>query len=188
MPEESTKLSLLLKDCARGFYQQMYFLGKDVIHPTGNQLEAYGFVKTPSHGLKGTSCYTHESDARTVELYGSCAGLYTDLASMVFLRKRCRFYRWVGEQKLVAGKWSKADINLTPADAMLTSLTPLLEWWLDYEKWVEEAFGENYRERCFNEWRKVNREASWLPPATATEWVKQLLKQKNKHVRPKNFT
>ena len=34
---DSKRLRLLLKDAAQGFYQQMYFLGKDVIHPAGNQ-------------------------------------------------------------------------------------------------------------------------------------------------------
>ena len=68
MAGDGRKLGLLLKDCANGFYQQMYFLGKDVIHPRGNQLQAYGFVKSPSKGLKGTSCYTYEADLRTIEL------------------------------------------------------------------------------------------------------------------------
>jgi len=58
MSSENQKLRLLLKDCASGFYQQMYFLGKDVSHCCGNQLIEYGFEKSPSTGLTGTSCYT----------------------------------------------------------------------------------------------------------------------------------
>jgi len=97
------KLKLLLKDCANGFYQQMYFLGKDVIHSNGNQLIEYGFVKSPSKGLKGTSCYTYESTEGTLELYGSCAGYYSTESRTVFLRKRCRFYQWLPNHRLVAG-------------------------------------------------------------------------------------
>tara|TARA_B110000908_G_C10231567_1_gene440887 strand:+ start:993 stop:1622 length:630 start_codon:yes stop_codon:yes gene_type:complete len=182
-----TKFNLLLKDCANGFYQQMYFLGKDVIHLKGNQLQAYGFVKSPSRGLKGTSCYNHESSSRTIKLYGSCAGLYTDLASVVFLRKRCRFYRWVPKQRLVAGKWSQADIQLVGPDAMYISLVPLLRWWVAYEGWVEERLGKMYRELCFAEWSKVNGKAIWLPPIAANEWVKQFLELRGMHVRPKQF-
>lgn len=165
----------------------MYFLGKDVIHPKGNQLQSYGFVKSQSQGLKGTSCYTHESDSRVIDLYGSCAGLYTDLASIVFLRKKCRFYCWKPEQRLVAGRWSQADIKLTTPKTMLNSLAPLLEWWIAYEGWVEKDLGKAYREQCFAEWSKVNRNAAWLPPMTAVEWVKELLEKKGQHIRPKHF-
>lgn len=184
---EHTKLSLLLKDCAKGFYQQMYFLGKDVIHPQGNQLQTYGFIKSASQGLKGTSCYTHQRGSTEIELYGSCAALYTDTVSMVFLRKRCRFYRWLPEQKLVAGQWSQSDIELADSSTMLQSITPLLQWWVEYEKWIEERMGKNYREQCFTQWGKVQGKAAWLAPAVATDWVMQFLQEKGKHVRPKDF-
>jgi len=187
MVVDSTKLRLLLKDCTNGFYQQMYFLGKDVIHPRRNQLEAYGFVKSPSRGLKGTSCYTLESDLRTIELYGSCAGLYTDSSQIVFLRKRCRFYRWLPDQKLVAGKWSQDDIQVDDPDAMFTSLEPLLKWWITYEDWVDKHLGKAYRERCFADWGQIRGRDTWLPPVAAIEWVKQFLEDKSNHVRPKHF-
>ena len=187
MVSDEKKLSMLLKDCASGFYQHMYFLGKDVIHPAGNQLEAYGFVKSPSQGLKGTSCYTHESDLRTIELYGSCAGLYTASSKMVFLRKRCRFYRWLPEHRLVAGEWSRKDIQLDDADALFFELVPLFRWWIAYEAWIEERFGKSYRERCFAQWSKIKGHTAWLSPNVATEWVSQFLEQKGEHVRPKHF-
>ena len=184
---EHTKLSLLLKDCAKGFYQQMYFLGKDVINPRGNQLQNYSFKKSPSKGLKGTSCYTHKNHSRTIELYGSCAALYTSSEPVVFLRKRCRFYHWVPDQKLVAGQWTQADIKPVASSVMLASLTPLLEWWVTYEMWIENCLGKRYREQCFTEWSKVQGKAVWLPPTEARDWVMQFLQEKGKHVRPKDF-
>ena len=108
--DDNQHLRFLLADCAKGFYQQMYFLGRDVSHPDGNQLQAYGFSRTPSMGLKGTSCYTYESANSIIELYGSCAGVYADDLRVVFLRKRCRFYQWlpdhqVDSRKVVAGRY-----------------------------------------------------------------------------------
>jgi len=187
MVSDSTKLTLLLRDCANGFYQQMYYWGKDVIHPKGNQLSAYGFVKSPSKGLRGTSCYTYESDEGLIELYGSCAGFYSRESKMVFLRKRCRFYRWLPEHRLVAGNWSQDDIQVDDPYVMLAGLTPLLNWWIDYENWIDQHFGRDYRQKCFVEWGKVKGKPAWLPPELAMQWVGGLLEQGNSHVRPKQY-
>jgi len=184
---DNKKLRLLLRDCANGFYQQMYFWGKDVIHPKGNQLRAYGFKKSPSKGLKGTSCYTYESDGSTIELYGSCAGFYTDEINMVFLRKRCRFYQWLPEHRLVAGRWSQDDIQLDDPDVTLTSLASFFNWWVDYEKWIEQRFGKNYREQCYTEWSKVKGKPAWLPPESARRWVQDLVEKRDSHIRPKQY-
>ena len=181
------KLRLLLKDCANGFYQQMYFLGKDVINARGNQLQAYGFKKSRSTGLKGTSCYTYKSDKEIIELYGSCAGYYSEDTNVVFLRKRCRFYTWLPEHKLVAGIWSQDQLRVESSEAMLDAISPLLKWWVHYEKWIVEQFGAHYREECFAEWNKVKSKVAWLPPSLAIEWVQEFLEKKDSHVRPKSF-
>ncbi len=185
--EASQKLRILLKDCAAGFYQQMYFLGKDVIHPAGNQLIANGFKKSPSLGLKGTSCYAKKSDETLIELYGSCAGLYTEASKLVFLRKRCRFYHWLPEHRLIAGQWSQGDIDAGSPEEIFNSLTALLKWWVEYEAWIEGKFGKHYREECYKEWKKVKTKGSWLPPDVAVEWVAEFLKQREQMKRPKQL-
>jgi len=181
------KLRLLLKDCANGFYQQMYYWGKDVLHPKGNLLREYGFVKTPSKGLRGTSCYSLEFDEGVIELYGSCAAYYSDECNMVFLRKRCRFYEWLPEHRLVAGRWSQDDIQVGDPDAMLKVLKPFFNWWLAYEKWIEQRIGGDYRQQCFIDWGKVKGKPAWLPPESAMSWVEDFLKLGSSHVRPKHY-
>ncbi|MGJ8656251.1 MAG: hypothetical protein ACSHX6_07360 [Akkermansiaceae bacterium] len=187
MTLDKKRLRLLLKDCANGFYQQMYFWGKDVIHPSGNQLQAHGFKKSPSTGLPGTSCYTLQTSQGTIELYGSCAGFYTDSSNFVFLRQRCRFYQWLPNHRLVAGQWSQSDIQASDPSTMLTSLTPFLEWWIAYEKWIEQRHGTKYRQDCYTQWQKVKSKAPWLPPQPATRWIQEFLQQTDTHTRPKNF-
>lgn len=184
---DEKKLRLLLKDCAHGFYQQMYFLGKDVIHPGGNQLECYGFEKSPSKGLKGTSCYTGEFNEGVIELYGACAGYYSTTSQAVFLRKRCRFYQWLPDHKLIAGCWSQEEIQVKSPEAMYTAIRPFLQWWVAYEQWIESRWGSLYRERCFDEWSKIKGRTTWLPSQSARQWVQQFLEQKDTHVRPKHF-
>jgi hypothetical protein len=184
---DHNRLKILLKDCASGFYQQMYFWGKDVSHPKGNQLEAYGFTKSPSRGLTGTSCYTYESQTELIELYGSCAGYYSSPSNIVFLRQRNRFYEWLPEQKLVAGCWSQKDLHSRDADDMFSSLAPFLEWWLSYEQWILDLHGKDYREQCLTDWNKVNSKLTWLDPESAVKWIKGFLEKKDLHIRPKHF-
>jgi hypothetical protein len=55
-PPIQDRLSPLFRDLAAGLFQQMFFWGKDVVHPAGNLFLRTGFEKRPSTGLTGTSC------------------------------------------------------------------------------------------------------------------------------------
>jgi len=187
MTSDSTKLKILLKDCALGFYQHMFFLGKDVINSRGNQLLKYGFEKSPSLGLKGTSCYAFETDTQLIELYGSCAGVYSNDSQVVFLRERCKFYHWLPEHELIAGQWSLDDVDSGTPESIFTAVTPLLEWWVNYERWIQENFDPKYREQCFKDWSKIKSRPSWLAPEMATIWVSQFLEKRELMARPKKL-
>jgi len=52
-----SRLRALLRDYTDLLGQQMYFWGRDVIHPRVNLLCENGFEKRKSEGLEGTSCY-----------------------------------------------------------------------------------------------------------------------------------
>jgi len=183
----SKKLRLLLKDCAQGFYQQMYFLGKDVTHKNGNLLVQSGFVKSPSQGLKGTSCYTLETDHQTIELYGSCACLYTRDSKVAFIRLKNRFYHWLPERRCIAGRWTDDDLEAGTPESIYQSLIPLLRWWLGHEAWIAQHLPPSYRNTCYKEWKKVNSSKSWLPPAVALDWVQGFIEQGAIHPRAKNY-
>jgi len=186
-PLDQKALKLLLKDCAEGFYQQMYFLGKDVTVKEGNQLLEYGFSKSSSKGLKGTSCYTLTETERIVELYGSCASCYTDTGNVAFLRTRRRFYHWLPEHRCVAGKWKPEEVALRTPESLFQVLSPLLQWWVEYETWIQHRFGTEYREQCYKEWRSIKTQKPCLPPEDAVQWVSSFLNDESNHIRPKNF-
>ena len=84
-----------LRDLAEGIQQQIFFWGQDVLRPEGNFLLEQGFEQSPSTGLKGTSCYRREWQQGHVELYGSCAGWYSESGRFTFIRpwKRCVVWR-----------------------------------------------------------------------------------------------
>ena len=165
----------------------MYFLGKDVIHPAGNQLIKYGFKKSPSQGLKGTSCYRLDEPSGVIELYGSCASTYSEDSKLVFLRERCRFYHWLPNHPLIAGQWSADKVDVSTPQDILASLTPLLQWRLAYEAWIEENHGSGYRKQCYREWAKIKSKANWLPPELATQWINTFLEQQGQTPRPKQL-
>ncbi|MEM9294532.1 MAG: hypothetical protein AAGA57_01915 [Planctomycetota bacterium] len=184
---EHPRLGALLRDCAAGFYQQMYFLGRDVEHWQGNQLKRFGFIRTPCRGLGGTSCYALETATYTIELHGSCACCYARASSVAFIRIRSRFYHWRADHRLAPGLWNEDDLQAPSPSKLLQSLKPLLRWWLDYERWIAQQHGPAYRDECFEEWRKVNKRKAWLPPADAPRWVERFLELGAAHARPKHF-
>ncbi|WP_143183685.1 hypothetical protein [Rubritalea squalenifaciens] len=177
----------MLKDCAKGFYQQMFFLGKDVIYPGGNYLQKFGFEKSPSKGLKGTSCYTADWGGGIVELYGACAGYYGDGSKVVFLRERCRFYHWLPPERLVAGMWTTDDVQASSANVMFDAVWPLLNWWLEYEEWIEQQLGADHRKRCYAAWKKLKSAKPWLEPEKVTGWLQHFLDESSRAVRPKHY-
>lgn len=181
------RLNLLLKDCAKGFYQQMFFLGKDVIHPEGNYLQKFGFEKSPSKGLKGTSCYTAGWGGGIVELYGACAGYYGTDSRVVFLRERCRFYHWLPPERLVAGVWTADDVQASSANVMFDAVRPLLNWWLEYEVWIEQQLGVDHRKRCYAAWKKLKSAKPWLEPEKVAGWLQYFLDESSQAIRPKQY-
>lgn len=184
---EQRALKLLLKDCAEGFYQQMYFLGKDVNSKAGNLLEEFGFTKSPSKGLKGTSCYTLEQAGLAIDLYGSCVGCYTDNGSVVFLRTHKRFFHWLAEGRCVAGLWELEDVKSGSPDSLFNTAKPLLEWWATYESWITKRMGPEYREACYKEWGRLKTQKQWLSPNDATTWLSGFLELGPEQVRPKHY-
>lgn len=178
-------MRLLLSDCAAGLYQQMYFLGKDIIHGDGNHLVRFGLERTPCRGTGGTSCYGLEGADSTIEFHGSCACCYTESSAVAFIRTRSRFYEWLPEERCTPGLWAEKDIGNGNPKTLFTGVAPLLRWWLDYERWIDAELGPAYREGCFREWRRVNKKKSWLPPQDAVRWIDRFLAKGCKHARPK---
>ena len=137
--------------------------------------------------MKGTSCYTLKTLSQTIELYGSCACCYTEEGNVAFLRKTGRFYHWLPEHKCVAGLWEDIDVNTGTPKSLFKAIKPLLEWWLEYEQWINAQLGLKHREKCFKEWGNVKMQKPWLPPKEALSWVKSFINNESLQVRPKKF-
>lgn len=179
-----------LRDLAEGLQQQMFFWGQDVLHPAGNQLVQNGFIRTPSKGLKGTSCYRREWQDGHLELYGSCAGWYGPKSGFAFIRPRKRVVIWESTDTTpIPGKWQPEFIKTGASKEELHAASrPFLDWIIDYEQTLLNQFGIEYREENYRRFEKVPKATAWIPPKAALSWIISFRDTPDQLVRPKVFS
>lgn len=177
------------RDLAEGLQQQMFFWGQDVLHPTGNFLKKQGFTRSPSTGLKGTSCYRRTWQNGHIELYGSCAGWYNEDGGFTFIRPRRRCYVWNSAQETpVPGDWQTEFCQSVTRNELYTAALPFLDWLITYEESVLDNFGTDYRLENYREYRKVPKARQWAEPSAAFRWFKCLRDTPNDLKRPKHYS
>ena len=111
-PPQSSLASHFFRDLCEGIQQQMFFWGRDVIHPEGNFLVEEGFERSQSKGMEGTSCYRRPWQNGHIELYGSCAGWYGHGNGFTFIRPRKKCVIWLSEEVTpIPGAWQDELIH-----------------------------------------------------------------------------
>jgi hypothetical protein len=166
----------LMRDFTDALAQQMYFWGRDVIHPSGNLLVAHGFERRKSEGLEGTSCYRKDLAEGYIELHGACAGWYPDEPGepgFLYIRTRRRCYLYEGEEPPAPGFYSDDLLRSTPGPDLVERSQRFLAWWLGYEAWIATVTGPAYRGACHRAFKKLPKSTPWLPPAEGMRWLKQ---------------
>ncbi len=190
MPVTTSRLAPChLRDLADGLQQQMFFWGQDVSHPAGNQLVQDGFVRLPSKGLKGTSCYRREWQNGHLELYGSCAGWYGPDGGFTFMRPRKRIVIWTSSRTTpTPGLWQPEFIKtgVRKKELHIASL-PFLDWLISYEKTILDRFGKEYRRENYHRYHKVPKATSWISPELALQWFTCFRHTPEQLVRPKTL-
>lgn len=181
--------SHFFRDLAEGIQQQMYFWGQDVLRPEGNFLVKTGFERSPSKGLKGTSCYRLAWQDGHIELYGACAGWYGHEGGFTFIRPRRRCVIWLSDTITpIPGAWRNDLIakGVTKQELYQASL-PFLDWLISYEKTVTERFGSAYRMLNYRDYKKVPKSKAWIEPATALRWFQCFRGNPEQLVRPRKL-
>lgn len=169
-------VATLMRDFTDALAQQMYFWGRDVIHPSGNLLVAHGFERRKSEGLEGTSCYRKALDGGYIELHGACAGWYPDDAEapgFLYIRTRRRLYLYDGDEPPAPGFYSDDLLRRTPGEDLIERSQRFLAWWLGYERWIAEVTGPGYRTACYRAFAKLPKSTPWLPPAAGLDWLRR---------------
>lgn len=191
--DSEPKLSIAncyFRDLADGIQQQMYFWGQDVLSPVGNFLVKEGFERSPSKGIKGTSCYRLPWQNGHIELYGACAGWYGNGEGFTFIRPRKRCVIWLSDQITpVPGAWRNELIAKAVAKHELYEASlPFLDWLISYEKAVTARLGHSYRLLNYRDYKKVPKNKAWIAPTVALRWFECFRETPEKLVRPKKLT
>lgn len=154
----------------------------------GNFLAEEGFERSPSKGLRGTSCYRLAWQEGHVELYGACAGWYGSEGGFAFIRPRRRCYLWdSGEETPVPGAWQKGCLKSGTRAELYAALGPFLDWLITYEEAVLSRFGAEYRGENYRKYRKVPKAKQWVEPSAALEWFRELRDAPGELRRPKFY-
>ncbi|MEM9015435.1 MAG: hypothetical protein AAGC68_00380 [Verrucomicrobiota bacterium] len=173
-----SRLRALLRDFSDLLGQQMYFWGRDVIHPRGNLLCENGFERRKSEGLEGTSCYRkHLAAGGFIELHGACAGFYDPeskrSSNFLYIRNRKRCFLFSAEEPPAPGFYAPDTLNSGPAMKLYSSSLPFLDWWLDYERWIAEHTASDWRDKSYEAFSSLPASTPSLPPKDATLWLSQ---------------
>ena len=176
-----------MRDLSAGFSQQMYYWGRDVLHPDGNLLIAHGFSKRPSEGLQGTSCYSRPWQGGQLELHGSHAGWFGKHGGFLFIRPLGRCVRWLDDLPPVPGNWQPERFETRAGAALREVSIPFLDWWLEYESAILMCHGKSYRDACYRQYKKLPKSRAWLPPSHAVRWISGLREDPKNLLRSARF-
>jgi hypothetical protein len=145
-------------------HHQLWFFGKDVSHKDGNLLIKYGFERfgVPEGKSGGTSYRLILNDTQELVLFGfgvffgdkTCGGIF--LKRYEFqpqLMKYTNLELPIWKSDLLPHRYyPKAENEMKNAKLLLRNLA---NWILDYEFWIDENCGKQWRKSCLKEWENA---------------------------------
>lgn len=170
----SSRQSVLLSDLKAALLQQMFFWGQDVL-TAGNLLIKHGFIKLPSPGLKGTSCYRLDYRDGVIELHGACAGWYPGEGNpqpgFLFVRTAGLCASHHLHEPVIPGRYEPQALSNHTAST-ISGAQVFAAWLADYEDWIRRHQGVGYRRRCRHMLGRLPKGRTWLPARRATKWLR----------------
>ena len=175
-----------LNDLSNALGQQLFFWGCDVVHSRGNLLCEFGLERYKPEGIKGSSCYRTTYKQDIIELHGLCVGRYSKHRPSFFYTRQYRRC-WVYDTCTppLPGKYNEERINKKNINAIETASRCFLEWWLEYETWIAKTTNPDYRQKCYQSFRKLPKSKPWLPPRDALSWLRMYRNEPNTVPRAK---
>ena len=189
-PRKARSSTAIMRDFSAALVQQMYYWGMDAAHSGGNVFQKCGFRKSPSPGLKGTSCYSLPWQGGEIFLHGACVGWFPEGTSggFLFIRPLGRCYIWKGTELPVPGEWPlESIVPVNPVDDV-AAFTPFLSWLLDHEEMIRREMGEAYRMVCHRRHRSLPKSRPWLAPFDGEAWLRMFLKAPARTPSAKRFS
>lgn len=158
-----------LNDSSNGLNQQMIFWGHDVKHSKGNCLVAYGMTRRKTDQNRSSSCYSIPWEEGLIELHGTLAAWVPPIGvnGCVFSRNLSRILVWNLQSPPVPGQ---ANGTYASAETRWNSFLPFLRWIHDYEYWIHQQYGPEWRISCWQAVKNLPRAKPWLSPDLARDW------------------
>jgi len=178
-----------IRDLNAAFNQQMFFWGMDAAISSGNLFQKSGFTKTPSPGLKGTSCYSYPWQNGEIFLHGACVGYIPKNGDpgFIYIRPANKCFLWHDTQPPIPGEWDKEKLSNAKLVEDFSFMSPFLDWWLHHEACVAAEMGSAYRANCYRNYKSLSKSKPWLPPTDAIAWLSMLIENSCNTPRPKHF-
>jgi hypothetical protein len=138
----------------------MWLFGRDILHPESNLLIEYGFkrFKCPVERKSGNMYLLDRGNGNELALWGFGILQKCENREPLFLR------RYVFEPRLLSRAtfdwpiWGTEYFEAIAAKDAIpdepTIVVELIEWIEDYENWVINTAGRDWRNRSFREWSK----------------------------------
>ncbi len=185
-------------ESAKLIEHQMYFWGRDVLHPDGNRLVAAGcqsFRRTEcSHAVR---CYQLETPAAQIILHSTGVSLQPTDGSpgVVFLRPTHRLYHLPeGALPLPYDKDTVRSLRGILPSEFPKALTTLLAFVQAYEDWAADQWLPTGSRLAA--WREQKSSATkgirWLKPQESLQWLDACLASRqtadpNQYIAPEAF-
>ena len=145
--------------------QQLWCWGRDILHPEGNLLTQYGFVRQERPPERaGTSLYRWESSSDwRVLLWGFAIFVGDDeLQCGMWLKRGEALPRWSPFSDVRSPAWEMCNLPIpsvarTPAAMTACDLLVMqfCSWVSDYEAWVVARRGIAYRASVLEAWKRL---------------------------------
>jgi hypothetical protein len=137
--------------------QQIWCWGQDIRSPTGNLLLSYGFTRTRPPGAEpGSSHYCLRlSERANISLWGF--GMFYGHAEFggLFLQRYAFTLAWTPQAALPAHVWTPEQLPSVAAPRTVVArlhayrlLFAAVRWIVQYEKWIRDTVGLDYRHQC----------------------------------------
>jgi len=178
----------LLNDLSNALGQQLFFWGRDVMYSEGNLLCKFGLERYKPEGITGSSCYRTTYKDDIIELHSLCVGRYSQNTPSLFYTRQYRKL-WVYEDKKppIPGYYEEDLLNKKALDKIEIASRSFLEWWLEYETWIEMTIGLDYRYKCYRAYRSLSKSKPWLQPREGLSWLKCYMDSPNTVPRAKKW-
>jgi hypothetical protein len=152
--------------------QQMWCWGYDIRRAAGNVLLLRGFKRwRPPQGTLGSTAYQLDMPPdRQVVLWGFGMFFGSRSDGGLFLKRYAFAPLWTAACDLRAALWRPEELpdfrpanNLAERTCLVGVLSAAMRWIAEYETWVQETLGLDYRRQCLREWPKTVAEAGNVP-------------------------